>query len=251
MIGKIYSSEALAYYNKGYQFPTLIMTMISGASNNVMFTALSKFQNDWEKGVAALRTEIQMIMFVTAPMMFGLYGAADVFIRLLLTDKWAGAIPFVRLGCLICLFWPFSVKLHALNSVNRSGTSFAVKVFNNCITLTLVVLAARISVYAMVFSNIIANILNNITMTLVSKKYLKYGIRDQIKDPLISCMCAAVMGLTVQGIGSILKTPLVITLLVQIICGVVLYGVLSYVLNRRIFETTMQYLKVFRSRSAS
>ena len=246
IIGKVYNSESLAYYNKGYQFPTLVMSMIDGASNNVMFTALSKFQNDWEKGVNALRTEIRMVMFITAPMMFGLFGAADTFVRLLLTDKWAGAIPFVRLGCMICMFWPFSVKIHALNSIGKSGISFIVKIINNCITLLLVVLTYHISVYAMVFSNIIANILNNIIMTIIARKHLSYGILDQIKDPFLSVLCAACMGLSVQFIGNLIPGSRIVIFIVQVIAGAAIYTILSYLFNRKTMETTLQYFNVLR-----
>lgn len=251
IIGKVYSSEALAYYNKGYQFPTLVMSMVDGASNNVMFSALSKFQDDWDRGVNALRTEIQMVMFVTAPMMFGLFGAADTFVRLLLTDKWAGAIPYVRLGCMICIFWPFSVKIHALNSIGKSGISFIVKIVNNTITLVLVLLTYHISVYAMVFSNIIANLINNTIMTFVARKHLNYGILDQIKDALSSISFAALMGISVQCIGSVLPLPLVIRFLIQVVAGVAIYVLLTWLFNRKTLQTTLQYLKVFTSHNAN
>ena len=236
VIGKVYNSEALAFYNKGYQFPTLIMSMIDGASNNVMFTTLSRFQNDMKRFVSALRKEIQLIMFVTAPLMFGLFGTADTFVRLLLTDKWAEAIPYVRLGCLICLFWPFSVKIHALNSKNKSGVSLIVKIINNTATLLLVVVTAPISVYAMVWSNVIAKILNNVLMTIVTKKYLNYGILDQIKDPLLSIVLAAFMGFLVQYLGSMLQCSLLLKLVLQTITGICLYAILSWLFNKSIFK---------------
>ena len=51
IIGWQYTSTDLAYYNRGYQFPSLLMTQIDSAITTVLFSSLSKFQDDWEKGI--------------------------------------------------------------------------------------------------------------------------------------------------------------------------------------------------------
>lgn len=55
VIGKVYSSADLAFYNKGGQFPNLIVTNVDSAINSTLFPAMSKEQNNTERVRAIAR----------------------------------------------------------------------------------------------------------------------------------------------------------------------------------------------------
>jgi teichuronic acid exporter len=135
IIGKQYSSVDLAYYSKGYQFPTLIMTQVDGAITTVLFSALSKYQDDWETGLRVLRRAMKTSMYVCAPLMAGLYAISEPMILLLLTDKWAGSIEYVRLTTIICVMWPLSARRHALNALGKSGISLILNIIGKALVL--------------------------------------------------------------------------------------------------------------------
>ena len=46
IIGRQYSSSDLAYYNRGYRFPSFAMRLIEPTVNTVLFPALSQCQDD-------------------------------------------------------------------------------------------------------------------------------------------------------------------------------------------------------------
>ena len=56
VIGKKYNSETLGYYNRGKQFPQLIVENINGSIQSVMLPALSKRQERKEKNESANAT---------------------------------------------------------------------------------------------------------------------------------------------------------------------------------------------------
>ena len=121
IIGRQYSSQDLAYYNRGYQYPTLIMNQVDGATTTVLFSALSKYQSDWENGgLNALRRAMKTSLYICAPLLFGLSAVAEPMIVLMLTEKWLPCVEYVRLVSMMCLFWPLSAQRHALNSLGRS-----------------------------------------------------------------------------------------------------------------------------------
>ena len=49
IIGKVYTSEDLAYYNKGHQFPHLVFENTSNSLNSVLFPAMSERQESKEQ----------------------------------------------------------------------------------------------------------------------------------------------------------------------------------------------------------
>ncbi|MBR2726676.1 MAG: lipopolysaccharide biosynthesis protein [Solobacterium sp.] len=233
IIGKVYSTEALAYYNKGYQFPSMIMTIVDGASANVMFSALSKFQDNWERGLAAMRREVNIIHFATMPVLLGMAGTADTLILLLLGDEWAGSVPFLRMCCIICMFWPNSVKLHALNAQGKSGIALISKTTFNAVTLICLLATYRISVYAMVASGILAQCINWILMAVIAQKHLGYRVSAQFNDVFRSLLISSVMAGFVMYVGTLLHTGLLIKLVVQTLTGIVMYAALSWIFNQK------------------
>lgn len=46
IVGRKFSADTLGYYNKGQQFPQIIITNINGAIQSVMLPTLSKLQDD-------------------------------------------------------------------------------------------------------------------------------------------------------------------------------------------------------------
>lgn len=49
IIGRVYSSSDLAYYNRGNQFPSLIITNIDSTIGTVVFPVMTKVANEKER----------------------------------------------------------------------------------------------------------------------------------------------------------------------------------------------------------
>ena len=72
IIGKIYSTESLAYYNRGTQFPSLIITNINSSIDSVLMPALSNEQDNIEKVRNMTRRSVKTSIYIIAPLMMGL-----------------------------------------------------------------------------------------------------------------------------------------------------------------------------------
>lgn len=242
IIGKQYSSSDLAFYNKGYQFPTLIMTQVDGSMNTVLFTSLSKFQSDWESGLKALRRAMKTSLYICAPLMAGLFAVAKPMILLLLTEKWAESIIYVQLGSIICLFWPLSAQRHALNARGKSGISLKLNIVSKIVSLTLLLLTFKISVKVMILSSIIGSLIMLIISAFFYRKHLKYKFRHQMADILPPILLSALMGAVVYSV-QLLSLSNILTLLIQVPVGIVVYILLSVVFKVDSFYYTFSLLK--------
>ncbi len=237
VIGKAFSTETLGYYNRGYQVPMLIMVNTDGAIHSVMFSSLSKVQDDREKFLAIYRSTIKSSVFIVFPMMIGLIAVAEPLTLFLLTDKWLGSVPFLQLTALICMTWPFSIIYQALNAENQAKLSFRLNALSKGIALILLFISLPFGVYAFVFSAFISAIITLCINAFVLKKTYLYQLRTQFLDALGALIASFGMGLVVYSVGFLID-HLIILLLVQGITGISIYLLLSFVFNRE----TVKYL---------
>lgn len=107
IIGKIYNPAMLGFYNRGDQFPQIIVTNINGSIQSVMLPALSAEQDNTKRVKDMVRRSIVTSSFIVFPMMVGLAVVSEPLVKILLTDKWLPCVPFCRLlACLMpCILY--------------------------------------------------------------------------------------------------------------------------------------------------
>lgn len=121
IIGKMYSSTDLAFYNQGDKFPKVIVTNINTSIDSVLLPTMSNAQDDRERVKQMTRRAIKTSTYVMAPLMMGLAFCAEPIVRIVLTDKWLPCVPFLRVFCITYMFWPVhTANLNAINAMGRS-----------------------------------------------------------------------------------------------------------------------------------
>ncbi|MDD2519303.1 MAG: lipopolysaccharide biosynthesis protein [Bacilli bacterium] len=77
VIGKMYNSAMLGFYNRGQGFPSIIVSNINGAIESVMLPVLSSQQDNKLRVKDMVRRSIVTSSFIIFPMMVGLAVTAD------------------------------------------------------------------------------------------------------------------------------------------------------------------------------
>ena len=248
IIGKQYTTSDLAYYNKGNQIPTLIMVAVDGSMTSVLFPALSKYQDNWKKGLLVLRRSMKLSLFVCAPIMLGLFAVARPVILFLLTEKWNESVQYVQIGCIICLFWPLSAQRHALNARGYSGVTLFLNVTGKIITLIFLLLTCKHSAQIMVLSTVFSSFVTMIIEAIIFQKYLDYNIKQQIKDILPIIVIAVVMAIVVYPI-QFLGMNNFVTIVIQVSVGIIVYLLLSKICRIDSLDYIIGLIKGFLSKS--
>lgn len=248
IIGVRYSSADLAYYNKGYQYPTLIMNQVDGTINTVLFSSLSKYQSDWDTGLKVLRRAMKTSLYICAPLMAGMCAVADPMIRILLTDKWEGSIVYVRLVAIICIFWPLSAQRNALNARGKSGVALTMNIIGKTVTVVCLLATFWHSVQLMITSSIIASTICLVINSFFYRKHLDYRFRDQIADILPPLLLSTAMGFITYSV-MFLHLSSTITLLIQIPLGIALYVFGSWLFKMDSFTYLLSLINGFVKRS--
>jgi len=242
IIGKVYSPAMLGYYNRGQQFPQLIISNINGSIQSVMLPALAAQQDYTDRVKSMMRRSIVTSSFIVFPMMVGLAVVAEPLVLLLLTDKWLPSVPFIQIFCFSYALWPIhTANLQAINAMGRSDIFLKLEIFKKILGLTILAVALPFGVYVLALSEVASGIISSFVNAYPNKKLLNYGYGEQIKDILPSLILSLVMGVIVYLLLFLGLSPL-ITMLLQIVVGALVYVGLALLFKLECFTYLVQTL---------
>ena len=231
LIGKIYSSSDLAFYNQGDKFPNLIVTNINTSIDSVLLPAMSKEQDSKDKVKSMTRRSIMVSCYIMAPLMIGLACCAKNIVTLILTEKWLPCVSFLQIFCITYMFYPIhTANLNAIKAMGRSDLFLKLEIWKKVIGMILLLSTMFISVKAMAYSLLLSTLASMIINSWPNKKLLNYSFMEQMKDILPSILLAVGMGAVVYLIG-FLPVPTLPLLIIQVISGGGIYIIGSVVLK--------------------
>lgn len=245
IIGKIYTSSDLAYYNQGDKFPKVIVMNINASIDSVLLPSMSGEQDNRDRVKSMTRRAIKTSTYIMAPLMMGLLFCAEPVVRLLLTDKWIPCVPYLRIFCFTYMFWPIhTANLNAIKAMGRSDLFLKLEIIKKIMGLILLLITMRISVMAMAYSLIVSGILSQIINSFPNWKLLNYNYLEQLRDILPSICISFFMGLCVYCIG-FLSLPILLQLIIQVIIGAIIYILASALLKLEEFNYLFGMVKSF------
>lgn len=245
LIGKIYSPTDLAYYDRGDQFPSLIISNINTSIDSVLLPAMSNEQDDKNRLKAMTRRSINISTYVMAPLMMGLAFCGESLVRLILTDKWLPAVFYMRIFCITYIFHPIhTANLNAIKAMGRSDIFLKLEVIKKIVGTMVLFLTVFISVEAMAYSLLIVSIIYQVINAAPNKKLLGYGYIDQLKDIFPSIGVAVLMGIIIYPIQSWGLSDFA-SLLIQAPFGAVIYLIGSKVFKIDSFDYLCGIIKPY------
>ncbi len=242
-VGKIYTPADLASYNKGEQFPSVIVMNINSAISSVLFPAMSIANQEKGKLKELTRQSIMVSSYVVFPIVTGLMIVAEPMIRLLLTDRWISCVPFLQISCIFWMFQPSqTANVQAIKAAGRSDICLKLEMIKKTIGVIFLVIAIQISPLAVAIMNAVFAGISSLLNILPNKKLIGYGVGEQIKDVLPSLVLSIIMYVLVSPIVN-LGCADIITIALQVVLGIVIYIVGSYALKIEAFWYILSLIK--------
>ncbi len=248
IIGKVYTSTDLAYYNKGKSFPSLVVTNINASIQSVLFPAISSVQDNRDAVKAMTRRSIRVSGFIMFPLMIGLAFVARPFINLLLTEKWLGCVVYLQIYCFILALMPIHTSnLQAIKAMGRSDIFLKLEIIKKIIGISSLLISMRFGVLAIALSAAINTIISSFVNAFPNKKLIGYSYFEQIKDlfngivPLLA-MVAAVVGVKFLNINDFSM------LVIQIVIGAITYIAVSAGTKNESFRYILSIIKEFKEK---
>lgn len=248
IIGKKYSSEMLAYYNRGKHFPELIINNINGAIQSVLLPALAESQEQKQRVKEMVRRSIVTSSFIIFPMMVGLATTSEAVVTILLTEKWLVCVPFMQINCVIYALYPIhTANLQAINALGRSDIFLKLEIIKKVIGLIVLVIAVFCfkDVMAIAVGTCIIGVISSFVNAFPNKRLLNYSYIEQIKDIFPSVVLSAIMGVSVWLL-KFLNFNIFVQFALQVVVGGTVYIVGAKVLK---LECLTYLCNMLRSRT--
>lgn len=251
VIGKIYTSEDLAYYNRGRQLPSFLVTNIDTSINSVLLPAMSREQDNKKRVKSMTRKAIRVSSYIMWPIMIGLMATAEPLIELFLTSKWLPAVPYVRIFCVVFAIYPIHTSnLNAIQAMGRSDIFLKLEIIKKIIGIMLLLISMRFGPMMMAYSMLVSGIISMIINSWPNRKLMNYTFGEMMLDILPDVLMSLVMGAIVYAV-TILHLGNVITLIIQIPLGVVIYALFSKLFNIDSFELILNFIRKRKEKTAS
>lgn len=236
VIGKYFSSAELGFYTRAKTLAELAAGTVAGVLHQVTFPILSSLQDDSERLKMIFGRMIRMAAFLIFPTMTILAFVADPFIRLILTEKWAPAIPLFQWMCFARILYPVGViNLNVLNAVGRSDLYLKVEVAKFPFFIAILLITLPYGIKAMVIGHVVLAAIAFFMNAYLPGKFYKYGPFEQLRD-MVPVIIATLISAGFMFLSLLVINSLWLKLFVPIIVGGFVFLGSSYVLKIRELE---------------
>ena len=244
-IGKVYTSEILAFFNKGQSLPNNFITVADGSIQSVLFPAMSIYQDDIKKVKAVAKRSIKVSSYFVIPIMVGFMAISVPFVKVLLTEKWLPSVPYIRIFCLAYILRPaLTTNLQIAKALGRSDITLITSVVRNVLEIIAIALTIRLGVIYLAITVPILAVVSFFINGYPSTKFIKYNYIEQILDIFPIIIASSIMGGLVYLI-SYIEISNVLILAFQIILGIIIYLIISILFKIDSYNYILDLIKTF------
>lgn len=245
IIGKIYTSEDLAFYNQAKQFPHVVVTNINTTIDSVLLPTMSNIQDEKDRLRRMTRRAIKVSTFIMMPIMMGLAVCAEPVVKIVLTEKWLPCVPFLQIFCFSYAFRPVqTANLNAIKALGRSDLFLKLEILKKAVGLISILITMNISVMAMTYSLLVTTVLMQIINSWPNKSLLGYSYINQVWDMLPQIILSCIMGVGVYCIN-LFALNAWLTLIIQVPLGIVIYVLGSKAMKIDSFGYVLDIIKSY------
>lgn len=227
VIGRKYTSESLAFFNRGKQFPNLMMSSVNGALQAVLLPSMSKSQDNMESVRGILYKSVSISTYIMFPLLAILAFCAYDLIYVVLTEKWLPCVIFLQIHCLFYATWPLTtINTQALLAIGKSGTVFWLEATRIIIDLVILFLSMPMGVVAIAWGQVIVSFIYLIIYLIVGSNVLSYSLWHFLKTVYPSAILSIIIGVVLFLISGI-EMNSIIRLMVELLSGLSVFLILS------------------------
>ena len=222
VIGKCYSPATLGLYTRAKQFADLCSSNLTSVVQRVSYPVLSSIQDDRIKLKSAYQRVIKTTMLPTFVLMLGMAACAEPMIQVLIGEQWLECVPMLQIICTYGMLYPLhALNLNMLQVQGRSDLFLKLEIIKKIIAIGPLLLGIFVDIYLMLAGSLLTSLISYYLNAYYSGPFLKYSIKEQVKDILPSFGVAVAMAVPVFAMSFIPLNPFILFPL-QILVGAII-----------------------------
>lgn len=197
IIGMYLNQYYLGLYKNSTAMVNSIMSIISSSIIPILFSALSRLQNDECKFKEIYYKLQRYVAFFTFPMGVGIVLYRELVTKLLLGNNWGEAADIIGIWSLttiiVIVFSNFNSEVY--RAKGKPKISFVYQVINIIFLVPTCIISLNHGFWTFVYSRSLIRIQTLITGFIIMKICMKFSITDMIKNNIKPMLCSIFMGL--------------------------------------------------------
>lgn len=231
LVGAFYTPTQLGLFNRAKSFEVMSSNNITQIVQRVSTPILCEKQTNHTDLGNSLMLFIRNTSFFVFPLLCGMFVLADPLIRVLLTDKWEGAIWILQVLCPVGFCYVLSTfNMNVFNATGRTDWALKCELIKKSVDIAIIVVAVNISFEALVWSQVVIAVFEMFVNLIYTKKQIRLGLFSQFKSVAGILLCAMIMALCVAFVTTFIDSEL-LKLVCGVIVGVAIYATLCLIFN--------------------
>lgn len=227
-IGKAYTPNQLAFYDRGYSLSSLVTQVVNASISSVILPVLSRQQDDIAKLKSMARRSVSMSAFVMIPILLLVAVISEPLITIVLTAKWTPCAVFLSIFCVLRIPGIItSVDKQVYYAIGKSQIGLYYEIALLIANLSMLVLLLPYGVLSVAIGYTVLEFVGNIVLCIISSCVYSYSMFERFKDLAKPAFNGLIMAGAAYSV-SFLGLPIFITLTSQIIIGITVYTVMSF-----------------------
>ncbi len=229
-IGKIYSADALGFFNQAQKFKDLPLTSAMQSVQSVTYPALSQIGDQREKFAESYRQVLMVVAFMLFPVMVGITAIAEDLFALLLGEKWMPTVPYLQILCLTGLFQPLAmIAYNILKVKSDGGIILRLEIAKKALMTLILALTIPHSIKAVAWGLVVISFCEFAINFVASMRYTALSGWRMVRTLLPTMIITAAMYASVVFVGDVMSdTGVAIRVIAEIATGVVVYILLAF-----------------------
>lgn len=206
VVGKRFSSAQLGLVSQGKKYPQAVGSMLDGAIQPVMLSAVSRVQDDRAKVKRLVRRALKTSTFLIAPAMMLFACCSPSLVPALLGPQWGDAVPFMQVYCMVYALLPIhTTNLQALNGMGRSDLFLKLELVKKAYGIAALLFCAFVlnDVRALVMSYLVTGVVSTFVNAWPNKRVIGYSYTEQVRDIAPAFMLSAAAAAAALAVGSL------------------------------------------------
>lgn len=243
VVGKYFNASVLGYFNRAYTLGQFPVQNFGNIVQKVLYPIQCRYQDENEQFNKIFIIYLRVSSFVLFPLMIGLAVLADPVIRLLLTEKWLPAVPFLQIFCLSMMWYPImQANVSVLDAKGRSDYHLKSEIIKKILAVIILFITLPMGIMAVCWGMMFYSFVDMGVVIAYSRRLTSIGYKTQIKILSSHLLLALFMGCVVGLITHYIESS-VLKLLIGSVSGLAVYISVSYLFNFSAFKILLSLKK--------
>lgn len=189
IIGKSFSVKDLGYFTQAKKLETVPVDGTASVLNTVLFPVYSSVASDRKRHKEIVRKNINIVSYLTFPLMSLLIVIAPSIIVLLYGHKWDYSIPMFQILCINGMFAPLNMaNTEIFRSIGAGGVYLSLNTLKRIFGLAIILWFVQYGLYPFLWAIAAIGILTYVINMIFTDKKFGYNYREQLSDILPSLL---------------------------------------------------------------